>query len=693
MYETLDKNGVSRRIDFTVWSEVFTCPECGCEVTFLDEALEEDTGKTRDEFSCPGCSAHLTKRKLQRLFETVHDPLLAAPWKRVKFKPCLIQFRVGKVKHEKIPDQNDLDTLARIDRMSLPSSMPANHWPIEQMYHGSRIAPKGFTHTHQFFIPRAALAMHLLWQKASAHSDRRLRSMLLYFVEQAIWTFSRLNRYRPTGFSQVNQFLTGVYYLAAQHAECSPWYILEGKAKRLASTFGTLPTKSNYTQITTGSASLSQLPENSMNYIFTDPPFGENIFYADMNILVESWHRVFTNSINEAIIDGHKGKGLQEYQLLMLESFREYFRVLKPGRWITVEFSNSKAAVWNSIQTTLQEAGFVVANVAALNKGQRSFRSVTSPTAVKQDLVITAYKPNGGLEDRFAKVAGQAQGAWEFVRSHLKYLPVVMESFGTLEFIVERDPRIIFDRMVAFYFQHGIDVPLSSGEFQLGLSQFFSERDGMIFLPDQATEHDRKKLLSKGIGQRSLLVDDERSAIDWLTEFLKSRPSESSDIVPHFMEQLRGSTWKKGELQPELHDLLRLNFLCFDGEGDVPSQIHSYLSTNFKESRNLAKNDSLLQAKAKDRWYVPDPNNAIQLEKTRERDLLRAFEVYRTSKDRKIPEFRIEALRAGFKKAWQDKDYQTIITTAAKIPEAVIQEDPKLLMWHSNACTRAGVDQ
>ena len=58
-----------------------------------------------------------------------------------------------------------------------------------------------------------------------------MRNALLFFVEQAIWTMSLLNRYRPTGFSQVNQYLTGVYYVTSQNAEPSPWYVLGGKAK------------------------------------------------------------------------------------------------------------------------------------------------------------------------------------------------------------------------------------------------------------------------------------------------------------------------------------------------------------------------------------------------------------------------------------------------------------------------------
>lgn len=41
MYETLHTDGKTKgRIEYTVWSEVFTCPHCAVEVVFLDEALD-----------------------------------------------------------------------------------------------------------------------------------------------------------------------------------------------------------------------------------------------------------------------------------------------------------------------------------------------------------------------------------------------------------------------------------------------------------------------------------------------------------------------------------------------------------------------------------------------------------------------------------------------------------------------------
>ncbi|AIB12888.1 DNA methylase [Azospirillum argentinense] len=692
MYETLHTDGKTKgRIEFTVWSEVFTCPECTGEVNFLEEALEEDSKRTRDVFPCPHCGSELNKDRLERVLETRIDPASGKPWKRVKFRPALIVYSIGKGRYKKQPDSADLAMISRIENMPLPVGIPTDRFPIEEMYHGSRIAPKGFTNIHHFFLPRSSQAMALLWSKAAAQSDPRIRSVLKFFVEQAFWTASLLNRFRPTGFSQVNQYLTGVYYVASQHAECSPRYILEGKLGRLVKTFQQFKSRLGNSVITAGTAASLPLPPDSIDYIFTDPPFGENIYYADLNFLIESWHGVTTDAKPEAIIDGFKNKALVDYQHLMQRCFAEYHRVLKPGRWMTVVFSNSKASVWNTIQVALQQAGFVVAEVNALDKVQGSYRQVTSTTAVKQDLVISAYKPNGGLEKRLAERGAAPESAWDFVQTHLRQLPVSKTKNGGLEMVVERDPRRIYDRMVAWFVRHDFPVPLSTEEFLEGMRSRFPERDGMVFLPEQVAEYDRKRAQAAQAPQMELFVSDERSAIDWLMDFLRKRPSTYQEVHPEFTTQV-GAGWRKHEERPELSALLADNFLRYDGNGDVPSQIHSYLSTNFKDLRGLEKDDPRLKAKAKDRCYVPDPSKAKDLEQKRERSLLKEFESYKSAPGRRLKEFRLEVLRAGFKTAWAAKDYKTIIGIAQKIPEEALQEDEKLLLWYDQALTRMEAD-
>ena len=712
MYETLHTDGKAKgRIGYTVWSEVFSCPDCAGEVVFLDEALDEDSKRVRETFPCPHCGAELNKDGLERVFESRVDSALGSTAKRVKFRPSIISYEVNGSRHEKHLDKCDQHLLDRIAQLPLPPDVPTSRFPIEEMYHGSRIAPKGFTHIHHFFLPRAAHAIAALWRKANTHPDTRMRNMLKYLLDSHFVNLSIQNRYRPEVSFPYNP-LTGVYYIPSLISEASPFTAYSNKIERIEAAFRGNSSFPVCCWIQTVSANQLLLPANCIDYIFTDPPFGENIYYADLNFLVESWHRVLTNAKPEAIVDKFKKKGLPEYQQLMQRCFAEYCRVLKPGRWMTVVFHNSRNAVWNAIQEAMLAAGFVVADVRTLDKQQGSYRQVTS-TAVKQDLVISAYKPNGGLESRFKLEAGTEEGVWDFIRTHLRQLPVFVAKDGQAETIAERQSYMLFDRMVAFHVQRGVTVPLSAAEFYQGLAQRFIPRDGMYFLPDQVAEYDKRRMTVKEVLQLELFVSDEASAIQWLKQQLAGKPQTLQKIHPQFLREISG--WQKHEKALELAELLKQNFLCYDGTNEVPSQLHSYLSTNFKELRKLAKDNAALRSKAKDRWYVPDPNKAGDLEKLRERALLREFWEYLplgyepvkpeslegilpglTPKlpaipgGRKIKVLRLEAVRVGFKYCWQNRDYRTIIAVAQRIPESVLQEDPKLLMWYDQAITRTG---
>jgi len=457
---------------------------------------------------------------------------------------------------------------------------------------------------------------------------------------------------------------------------------------------------------TQSTTDIHTIPDNSVDYIYTDPPFGANIIYSEMNLILEGWLRIKTNEGPEAVIDETRRRTFDDYSFLMRNSFRECYRILKPGRWMTVEFHNTQASVWNLIQNAIGETGFVIAQVDVFDKGSTTILADIRPGAAKQDLIISAYKPNGGLEERFKLTAGTEEGVWDFIRTHLKQLPVFIEKDGKAEVVAERQNYLLFDRMVAFHVQRGVTVPLSAAEFYAGLAQRFPERDGMYFLPDQVAEYDKKRMKVKEILQLQLFVTDEASAIQWLKQQLTRKPQTFQELHPRFLKEIGG--WQKHEKPLELSELLEQNFLRYDSKGAIPAQIVSWMKQSAdlrriiqeevssgratEENEQLITQHSVLVTRAKDRWYVPNPNKAGDLEKLRERTLLREFEEYRESKQKRLKVFRLEAVRAGFKKAWQERDYATIIAVARKIPEKILQEDPKLLMWYDQALTRSGED-
>ena len=237
----------------------------------------------------------------------------------------------------------------------------------------------------------------------------------------------------------------------------------------------------------------------------------------------------------------------------------------------------------------------------------------------------------------------------------------------------------------------------------------------MYFPPDQVAEYDCMRLTVKKVLQLQLFVRDEESAIQWLKQQCTRKPQTFQEIHPHFMKEFGG--WEKDEKSLELAVILEQDFLRYDGAGQVPSQIHSYVSSNFKEFHELAKDDPSLRAKGKDRWYVPDPRKASDLEKLRDRALQREFWEYfragyhpakadstrpylpgldprkqRVPKGKKLKVVRMEAVHVGFRVCWQNRDNTRIIAVARRIPKKVLHEDPKLLIWFDRALARSVED-
>ena len=687
MYETKHSDGRIGKINYTVWSDVFLCSECAGEVIFWNEAVDAENGKVLDDFPCPNCSASLTKRTMERAWINIFDPALKETIAQAKQVPVQINYSVPGIsgRIEKVPDQNDLNLTNKINDEPIPYWVPSNKVPDgDKTSDPFRV---GVTHAHQFYTKRNLRVLSTLRHHLKTSP---MEGQLLCLVGDQLPRASKMHKIAVsrlnTNLSKTAGVLAGTLYIPSNQIEYNINLMIGFRIKDVIS-YQSKRDKKTRQVVFTGSSESTKIPNESLDYFFFDPPFGSNLMYSELNFLWETWLGVLTNKTPEAIENRSQKKNLDDYRKIMTACFREVYRALKPGRWMTVEFSNTKASVWNSIQTSITEAGFIVANVSALDKKQGTFNAVTNTTSVKQDLVITAYKPNGGFEERFQKEAQTEEGVWDFVRTHLKYLPVTKSQGSILLIVAERDPRILFDQMIAYYVRKGYPVPISSQEFQIGLSQRFIERDGMYFLPDQVAEYDRKKMTSGAPQQLSMFVSDEASAIQWLRQLIKEKPQTFSDINPQFMQQLGG--WNKNEAQLDLRELLNQNFLCYDGKGPVPEQIHAYLSTNWKELRNLPKDDPTLVAKARDRWYVPDPNKAGDLEKLREKALLKEFEEYKEVK-KKLKVFRLEAVRAGFKKAWQERDYAVIVAVADKIPNNVLEEDPKLLMWYDQAITRMG---
>ena len=338
----MHKNGEVGEIEYTVWSEVFTCPECSEEIVFSEHALDFETKNVKKDFSCPGCNTLLTKRSLIRYEESYFDEISGRQEKRTKRSPILIVYKVDGKRYEKRPDDNDRELIDKIDAESVGQEFPHyrmmnNESDVDSWGDKWRSGTASFRYVHQLFLKRQLIALESLWRLANKVEDDDVRSFVKFCMEQAIMGMTLLARYVPSHFSQVNQYMTGVYYVASQHAECSPWYILEGKLTRLVKAFSDYDfSERNF--VSAGDSSVMTCPDESLDYIFIDPPFGDNLAYAELNFVMESFHSVFTNMKAEAIVSRHQEKDLGAYHGLMRKCFFEFYRPL------TLLFSGGRRA-------------------------------------------------------------------------------------------------------------------------------------------------------------------------------------------------------------------------------------------------------------------------------------------------------------------------------------------------------------
>jgi len=180
---------------------------------------------------------------------------------------------------------------------------------------------------------------------------------------------------------------------------------------------------------------------------------------------------------------------------------------------------------------------------------------------------------------------------------------------------------------------------------------------------------------------------DEAAAVQWLQQELSRQPQTEAEIARRLAEeQAATGRWHDSALDADR--LLRENFLVYDGTEDVPDQLHSYFTSEVDALTDASPQDPELQRVAKNYWYVPDDKSTGDARKVATRDLLAEFDAYREPGAHKHTPFRLEVIRAGFEKAWQEKDYRTIVEVGSRVPEELLQRDPKVTLWYDQAQVR-----
>ncbi|RKZ80970.1 MAG: DNA methylase [Candidatus Parabeggiatoa sp. nov. 1] len=149
-------------------------------------------------------------------------------------------------------------------------------------------------------------------------------------------------------------------------------------------------------QVIKGTATdLSFLKNGSVDYIYTDPPYGKKIPYLDLSIMWNAWLDLPVTAedyAQEAIEGGEHDKTKTEYNTLIAKSIEEMYRVLKFDRWMSFVFAHKDPEFWHLIIDTAERCGFEYAGAVKQSNGQTSFKKRQNPFTVLSGQLIIHFK-------------------------------------------------------------------------------------------------------------------------------------------------------------------------------------------------------------------------------------------------------------------------------------------------------------
>lgn len=353
----------------------------------------------------------------------------------------------------------------------LENNSVINDWyPIDKLIENSRISAKKDMSVADLFTKRA-LANHskLLSLINNISTGNELKLLLVAFTSN-LANCSKLVPPTPSrGDMAQGAWMTG-FYIAKKYIENNVLHYFENRVKKIIkgkkdylNSFDTLFLNNKdlkqvnnikeFNKKTFGYYLLNEdtknlsLKDNSIDYIFTDPPYGDTVPYFEQSIIWNSWLKKVPNYSNEIIVSDSKKrtKNIDEYSKDMHNAISEIFRVLKNNKFFSITFHSLSGLEWRAISNACLKVGFELDNFEWLVQKTFTPRQINRSKTVKGDVLITFKKPL------------QVNEAFEI--SETEFINIIINKINELIEDKENTTNIIFMKLIELIFNKRIIIP------------------------------------------------------------------------------------------------------------------------------------------------------------------------------------------------------------------------------------------
>lgn len=468
MYAAKGPDGRIGQIRHVVWTEIVVTPCCNVKQALWDAAVALDPAAFAATFKCSGCGSIVTGTSCARQTGRYLDEVTGRQVVSRKRVPAFVYGSTDGTNWARPATADDRRRVSAFTRRGLPQEAPTDEivWGDLRRtgYH------LGIERFHHLYTRRNLWALSTIWG-AICDEPGELRDALMLWVLSYNASHSTLMTRVVAKKNQRDLIVTGsqsgVLYVSGLPVEKNVFNGLARKVNTFVEAFSQSRTGTGVVSVVNKSSTSMELDNCTIDYVFTDPPFGDYIPYAEVNQVNEAWLGAFTDRSNEAIVSAAQGKGISEYGALMHKVFGEVRRVLKNDGRATVVFHASKPPVWEALGEAFSKNGLVVERTSVLEKTQVSFKQVVGSAGTRGDAVFLLVAGTGG-----EATPDQDEDPTSDIDK------LIAEAKGQES---ELDPQRLFSRYAASCMAQGRAVTLSSGKFlRLARQRLREEQHGDV---------------------------------------------------------------------------------------------------------------------------------------------------------------------------------------------------------------------
>ncbi|KAA0024907.1 DNA methyltransferase [Antrihabitans cavernicola] len=448
LYVTEGPDGQPGTVRHVIWSDVVECPGCGTQTTYADIRVRYQPLRFDESHTC-ACGHTGSPDEWSRVLEHSLDPWTGETATRRRRVPWKVYgtSKAGNWSRSAVETDSagETDSLSR----SLPTDAPLVPLTWGDLHRSGY--HQGMTHLHHLYTARNFRAVATLWHLVDDEPEElrdALRLLVLSYNAAHSTLMTRVVLKKNSPDFVITGAQSGVMYVSGLPVEKNVFVGVRRKIATFAAAFDVLHGLSGQATVVTGSATKLHLADESVDYVFTDPPFGAYIPYSEVNQPNELWLGRTTRTDDEAIISPAQGKGIDEYRSLLTSVFSEVARVMSPTSEATLVFHSSQASVWRALAASVTDAGLTITAASILDKTQASFKQVNGHVAVSGDPLLRISKC------RSAASLGPASTMSELVRDDAEE-----HADGTPTL---RDPRHKFSELIGKALVGGIPITMDA---------------------------------------------------------------------------------------------------------------------------------------------------------------------------------------------------------------------------------------